>query len=77
LLDLEKEKYTTQKFVGKSVIRTGNLLEYTYATNCIGALTADSEFIVVDPRVAKPVQTCDLNKMRGVPSSITNLRNTR
>lgn len=76
-IDIEKNKIASKYYTGKSIVRTGNLLEYKYAGNCIGALTNDSEFIVIDPRVAKPVQSCDLNKVRGVPSGITYINNTR
>ena len=75
-IDFEKMKIDTKIYTGKSIVRTGNLLESKFAGNCIGALTNESEFLVLDPRVSKPVQSCDLNKVRGVPSGMTSIKNS-
>ena len=76
--DTVKDRSITRFYKGDKIIKTGEILEYSYAKNCLGVLTEDSEFLVVDPRVPDAfVQKSELNKVRGVPSDIANVKNTR
>lgn len=77
IVDVAKSTTSRNYFTAESEIKTGNVQEFSYTKNCIGLLTNDSKFIVVDPRVSKFVQKSDLNKVRGVPSGIATLKNTR
>lgn len=77
LIDIEMNIMTKKLHKEDSSIRTGGLLSYTNAQNCLALVTDDSKLLVLDPRVPNVVQRSDLNKIRGIASGITNLHNTR
>lgn len=76
-LDIEKNMKISSHWKSNSVIRDFEVYDYNNCRNCVSFINDLNEITTVDWRVKKPVQCCQLNKARGVTSSVNKLRGER